>query len=286
MPELPEVETIKNDLRKKILNRKIKRVKVNLKRIVKSNFNEFLTFLSDNKITDIKRIGKLLIFKLAGKDNFLIIHLKMTGQLIYYWSGKIILGGHADKNTISDLPNKYTRVIIEFSNGGKLFFNDMRTFGYMKLVSRDELKKIIVQFGPEPGTKDFNFRYLKKLLSNRTANIKSLLLNQGLVAGIGNIYADEILFKAGVLPERPGGALGDDEIKKIQRAASRVIKTAIKYRGTTFNDYVDANGNTGNFLKRLKVYGRAGEKCKVCGGIVKKKKVAGRGTHYCAKCQS
>jgi len=286
MPELPEVETIKNDLRKKVISKKIKSIKVILKRTVKSNFNEFLTNLLDNKFISIERAGKLLIFELKSKEMFLLVHLKMTGQLIYSENGRIIPGGHADASTIKDLPNKYTRVIIEFCNGGKLFFNDTRTFGYMKLVGKKELDEIVSKFGPEPGAKEFNYKYLKKLLNKRTANIKSLLLNQQLIAGIGNIYADEILFKAGVAPERAANSLDENEIKKINIAAREILRAAIKYRGTTFNDYVDADGNTGNFLKKLKIYGREGKKCQVCGEIVKKKKTAGRGTHYCSKCQS
>jgi formamidopyrimidine-DNA glycosylase len=286
MPELPEVETIRRDLIKRIVNKKIVHLQILLKRAVKGNFSDFKKLLSGNSFKKIDRIGKLLIFSLKKGDKFLLIHLKMTGQLVYCRGNKLIGGGHSDNNEIDCLPNKHTRAIFEFSDKGKLYFNDLRTFGYLKIVDSDELTLVKSKFGIEPLDQDFNYAFLKGLLKNRKTNIKAILLNQNLISGIGNIYADEILFVSRVRPDRLVNTLNDKEIKAIARNAKLILEKAIKERGTTFNNYVDADGNQGNFVKLLKVYGRTGEKCKRCGGVVKKMKVAGRGTHYCAECQS
>jgi formamidopyrimidine-DNA glycosylase len=286
MPELPEIETIKNDLGKKIINKKIKDVEVGLNKIIRSNLGEFKSVLIGNKFIAIDRRGKLLIFKLASRDKTLLIHLKMTGQLIYCQKGKMIVGGHSLPKIESDLPNKYSHVIFYFSDGARLFFNDMRQFGYLKLVDRQELKKIIGTFGIEPLEKEFKLKNIKEILTGRKINIKAVLLNQQLIAGIGNIYADEILFEAGIRPNRLSGSLKDKEIKKVYQAIRVVLKKAVKYRGTTFNNYVDANGHKGNFIKFLKVYQREEEKCLRCKqGTIVKAKIAGRGTRFCPQCQ-
>ncbi len=297
MPELPEVETIVNDLNKKIINRKIENVQIKLARLIKNRKKNFLDFVIGNKFTKISRRGKLIIFyfktplsfsrKRESSNNklFMLIHLKMTGQLIYKNKNKIIAGGHSQDKTLDNLPNKYTHVIFDFSDRSQLLHNDLRQFGYLKLVNKKELDKILNKFGYEPLEPDFTFVNFKKLIKNRRKNVKAFLLDQSLVAGIGNIYADEVLFASGVHPERSVDDLRIEEIKKIYINIKRILKKAIKYRGTTFNDYRDADGNKGSFVKMLKVYGRDGEKCLVCGTIIKKIKAAGRGTRYCAKCQ-
>jgi len=285
MPELPEVETIKNDLKKRIPNIRISDINILLARTVKNNVRDFKKILADNKFADIDRVGKLLIFKLKRGGQFLLVHLKMTGQLIYRRRGFMVAGGHSDKSAILELPNKHTRVWLSFADGGRLFFNDLRTFGYMKLVDAAELKKVFGKFGLEPLDDKFNFAHLKNLFKARKTNIKALLLDQRLIAGLGNIYVDEALFRAGVLPWRRVNTLTDAEIRKIALSARAVLLSGIKYRGTTFNNYVDADGHKGNFVKQLKVYGRVGKKCVRCGGVIRKKKVAGRGTSYCEECQ-
>lgn len=286
MPELPEIETIKNDLRKKIVNKKIKDVEVRLNKIIRSNLGEFKSVLIGNKFIAIDRRGKLLILKLAGRDKTLLIHLKMTGQLLYCQDGRMIVGGHGLPKIEGDLPNKYSHVIFYFSDGARLFFNDMRQFGYLKLVGRQELEKTIGAFGIEPLSKGFKPESFKKILASKKTNIKAVLLNQRIVAGIGNIYSDEILFQAGVKPSRRASTLKKSEIEEIAKATKAVLKKAIKYRGTTFNDYVDADGQKGRFIKFLKVYQREGEKCPRCRqGIITKGKIAGRGTRFCPLCQ-
>lgn len=291
MPELPEVETIKGGLERKILGKKITGVKIRNRKIIKSQFNDFIKILLNNSFTAISRVGKLLILKLADKNNFLLIHLKMTGQLVYCFKDKLVAGGHslssrANLSGIGDqLPNKYSHVVFKFKSGAELFFNDMRRFGYLKIVNESELKKIIGEYGPEPLSRNFNVKRFREILAGRTTSIKAVLLNQKLIAGIGNIYADEILFAAQVRPNRRVNTLSAAEEKRIFQAVNRIIKRAIKYRGTTFNNYIDAAGRKGNFTKFLKVYGREGEECFRCSEILIKKKIASRGTRYCPRCQ-
>jgi formamidopyrimidine-DNA glycosylase len=285
MPELPEVETIKNDLKKKLLDKKISQVHVGLKRIVKGSLSNFKVSLSGRRFTDIERIGKLLIFTLNKNDNFLLVHLKMTGQLIYCQDNNIIAGGHSLPKIQGSLPNKYSHVYFVFEDGAHLFFNDMRTFGYMKIVSKDRLAEIKKKFGFEPLSKEFNLKAFENLLKGRKMNIKAFLLNQSFVAGIGNIYADEILYQAGILPSRSAETLSEGEVGKIFQVIKPILRAAIKHRGTTFNDYVDAQGNKGNYVSQLKVFGKDGSECKKCGTIIMKSKVAGRGTHFCSGCQ-
>jgi formamidopyrimidine-DNA glycosylase len=284
MPELPEVETIKKGLTQKILGLKIKEVKVLNQKIVRNGLENFYETLKDNKIKTIGRIGKLLIIGLEEK-NFLLIHLGMTGQLVYIDQKNIIAGGHNVPQR-GGLPNKWTRVILKFNNNVNLFYNDVRQFGYLKLVEAEELDKIKKRYGIEPLTKNFHWDDFKKIFWKRKTKIKNILLNQSLIAGIGNIYADEILFAAGIHPQRAANTLREEEIKNIFKATEVVLKKSIEHRGTTFSDYVDASGNQGGFVKFLKVYGRTGKKCLKCKqGIITKIKIAGRGTSFCPSCQ-
>ncbi len=293
MPELPEVETIRRDMSAKIVDKKILSVKVMDKKM--EGANKLIRLLTGNKIIAARRIGKLLIFDLNDKRHFLI-HLKMTGQLVYIDGDEIVAGGHPFKEgSVLErvggmLPNKHTRLSICFAAGkgddeGQLFFNDTRKFGYAKIVSSEELEIIEGGYGIEPLRKEFTLENLKKVIKNRKIAIKAAILDQKKVSGIGNIYADEILFASGIRPERKASSLKDAEIAKIHKEAERIIALAIKHRGTTFSDYVDGQGNKGGFVRFLKVYGRDGEKCPRCGRKISKKRVAGRGTHFCSFCQ-
>jgi formamidopyrimidine-DNA glycosylase len=282
MPELPEVETIRKDLKTRILNKKILKVEIFDKKIADNNVKKIV----NSFFVSAERIGKLLYFGLSN-DKFLLIHLKMTGQLILRpRNKKVIAGGHEQKGMETDnLPNKHTRVIIYIDTAGELFFNDLRRFGYVKVVDEKEMEIIKNKFGVEPLKKEFNFNNLKNIFKNKKANVKALLLNQSLIRGIGNIYADEILFRSKISPLREGGRLKEREIKEILKSSRYIIKEAIKKRGTTFSDYKDAKGNKGNYFPFLKVFGRKGEKCLDCGAVIVKIKTAGRGTHYCPRCQ-
>lgn len=284
MPELPEVETIVRDLDKRLRRKKIIAVEFLDKKFSQLSKGEVKKILG-RKVQAVRRRAKMIIFDLGG--DWLIIHLKMTGQLVYKIKTKIIAGGHPIINQGEKLPNKFSRVVFKFNDQSFLFFNDVRKFGWIKLLSGDEFSKFNQELGVEPLSSDFSLEYFKKVLSKRkNVRIKQALLDQKYVAGIGNIYADESLFVAHIKPFRRVKTLSAPEIKKLWQAIPKILNYAIKHRGTSFNDYVDAQGETGNFIKYLKVYGRAGEKCKTCGSPIKKIKLAGRGTHWCDHCQS
>lgn len=292
MPELPEVETVRRDLSKYLLGARFTTVKIiDFKNVAPAA--SFLTrFLTGKTITGFRRRGKLLIVDLDALDKHLLFHLKMTGQLIFIDDKTALAGGHSLSDSSfaasvgGQLPNKFTRARFSFADHGELFFNDLRKFGYIKLVNGEELKEILLNnYGPEPQDKAFTNAWLKKIFVKRSAPVKAVILNQKLIAGLGNIYADESLFMAGVNPVRPAMSLNDSEINLLQRAIVEVIKKAIKARGTTFRNFVDSRGQKGNYVSSLQVYGRQGQACYLCGHPLQKMKVAGRGTHYCQYCQ-
>lgn len=286
MPELPEVETIKNDLNKKVLNKRIIQVDVRQKKAIRGSLSIFVKTLLGKSFQKINRVGKLLIFKTKESEFYLLIHLKVTGQLIYCYKNGVVAGGHDfPKVEINKLPNKYSHVIFKFADLSQLFFNDMRKFGYLKIVSKKDLEKILAEYGLDPLSSSFKLNNFREIFKNKKTSVKAVLMDQKLIAGIGNIYADEILFQARIKPNRKVNTLKKEEIKNIFEAIKIVFKKAIKYRGTTFSDYVDASGNKGDFIRFLKVYRREGEKCEQCGNIIEKIKIAGRGTRYCNRCQ-
>ncbi len=292
MPELPEVETVRRDLVAHLLSKKIKTVTVLNPKTVGAHPEDFIKTLSGSFFVDISRRGKLLIFKLKQADTYLLVHLKMTGQLIYLSKDSEVSGGHSlsthsfEKAVGGELPNKYTRVIIAFADKSNLFFNDLRKFGYMKLVNQKELDAFILKnYGPEPLDKSFILNDFIAGLKKRRRNIKSVLLDQKLVAGLGNIYVDEVLFAAGVRPMRLSSDITKAEAIKIYQIIPKILSLAIKHRGTTFSNYVDSKGKRGNFSSMLQVYGRGKENCLKCSSAIIKTKIAGRGTHYCPNCQ-
>jgi formamidopyrimidine-DNA glycosylase len=291
MPELPEVETIRSDLKSSILNKKIQKIEILDDKVIGKDSKKGYFSLKGLKITAIERQGKLLAFLLSN-NKYLLTHLKMTGQLVLKDNKDIIAGGHSfsakDKSAAigSSLPNKHTRFVIYFSNKKALFFNDIRRFGYVSLVNEKEWLEIKSKYGPEPLKKEFTLSKLESIFKNRKAPIKATLLNQKLISGLGNIYVDEALFLAQVDPRRETKSLSKKELERLYKAIVKVIKEAIKYRGTTFSDYVDSKGKAGNFSNRLKVFGKQGDKCAKCDSVIKKIKVAGRGTHICENCQN
>lgn len=299
MPELPEVETIRRDLVKKIVNKKIVHVEIYNNKSVGALKTKFVQALTGNAVVGIERRGKLLIWRLKHGKERVLVHLKMTGQLIYVRinpakggsvsGGKVelVAGGHKlSESDIENLPNKHTRVAFVFSDGGELFFNDLRLFGYMKLADEKMVSKALAGFGPEPLTKDFTFAYFSSLFAKRgRAPVKALLLNQELIAGLGNIYADEVCFCAGVRPTRRAGAVTKKEQKKLFECIPKILEEALFHRGTTFRNFLDSSGRKGNYTDFLRVYDRDGKPCKTCGTIIKKTRAAGRGTHFCPTCQ-
>lgn len=285
MPELPEVETIRRDLAQVIIGKKITDVVVLDTKPVKDGKKKFLAALKNKTIKNIDRIGKLMMVELSGKI-FLLIHLKMTGQLMYQHKQIFIEGGHSLSARPSILPDAYTWVIWTLNNGGKLYFNDMRKFGYLKIVTVKEKEKIVAGYGPEPLTKNFTRKKFISILENRSAPIKAILLNQALIAGIGNIYADEVCFEAGVFPGTRANQLGLAEKNRLYVAINKILKKAIKYKGTTFKNYVSAHGKKGNFSDFLQVYKRDKKECFRCvQGKIANIKIAGRSSRYCPVCQ-
>ncbi len=286
MPELPEVETIKRDLKNAVLNNKIIAVQINKKASIKeTSRKKFISELTGSRFTKIERVGKLLIFFLH-ENKYLLIHLKMTGQLIYVkkQDEQVVAGGHPEPESLKSLKNKHTRVEFEFSDRSRLYFNDMRRFGYMQLASQKQLDKILSQYGLRPFSRQFTLEnFIDALKTSRT--IKAALMNQKIIAGIGNIYADEACFEAGVRPDKKANELSESEFINLHRSIIKVLKKAIEKKGTSFSNYLNADGRPGYNADFLRVYGRAGKKCRCCGVEIKKKKVAGRGTHYCPDCQ-
>lgn len=297
MPELPEVETIVRDLAKYLPGKTIKEIKV----LNKKTWLAKPQSVAGSKIKKVWRRGKQIIIDLSS-DKHLVVHLKMTGQLIWTHSTsfdlaqdrslragvkkKLVVGGHPIMGVGQDLPNKFTRVVFKLSNGGQLFFNDVRKFGYIKLVSDKDLAEISAGLGLEPLAKGFNDKKLKIALAKKSkAKIKPALLDQTKVAGIGNIYADESLWLAKILPSRTAASLKDEEWAALAKAIVKVLRLSIAHRGTSFSNYRDAQGDSGRFIKKLQVYGRHHEACRRCGHPISKSKLGGRGTHWCAKCQ-
>ncbi len=278
MPELPEVETIKLELNKLIAGKKIKSVDINLPKQVQGDRKKFLKVVAGAKVRAVRRRAKIIIFDLANGWH-LIFHLKLTGQLIYQ--------GHQEKSGKNQgvLPNKYSHVIFNFSDGSKLFFNDLRQFGWVRLVADKELEKINAEFGPEPLDKNFTFEKFKNILSKKKSVIKVLLMDQSFLAGIGNIYAQEALFCAGIKPTRPAHKISEHELRKLYNCLRQILKLAIGKKGTSADNYVDAFGREGKMINYLKVYGRLGEKCKRCRAILKQIKQGARSTVYCGECQ-
>ena len=272
MPELPEVETIKRQLNKKIKDKKIKSVRINLAKFLKTNKKTFKKAVEGTKIKGVKRRAKLLIIELDN-DYALVVHLKMTGQLIYP-DGEI---------------TKHTHLIYTFSDNSQLLHNDMRQFGWVKLLKKEDLKKYLEEkeaYGPEPLAKDFTLKLFKDLLKKKSqAQIKPLLMNQQFVAGIGNVYSDEILFYVQVKPTRKVKDLTQKEIEKIFKGIKEILPQAISKRGTSSDNYVDTNGKEGRFVPFLKVYQRAGQSCLRCGAEIERQKIGGRSAHFCPKCQ-
>ncbi len=282
MPELPEVETIRRGLEKAIVGMTIDSVEVLDEKPIRNSVQDFEVQVIGQVIDSIERVGKLILIKLKS-EMYLAVHLKMTGQLVY--EGKInrVEGGHEIKGQVG---NKYTRVVFGFTDGSKLFFNDLRKFGYLHLINEEEKVLVEKKFGPDPTRGELTLEVFQEILKGRRGCLKALLLNQQMIAGIGNIYADETCFQAGVMPDRRVDSLSASEIEKLQKAIVAILKKAVECKGTTFRNYADSDGKSGNYSDHLFVFDRKGENCLVCGGLILKQKTAGRGTHYCKNCQS
>ena len=268
MPELPEVETIVRDLRHSLVGQKITGVAIYWERTVdRPSPEEFRTRLVGQRILAVGRRGKFVVLHLEQGD--LIVHLRMTGQLLVAPAEAAPEGRHL-------------RVVLAL-DGRRLLYNDARKFGRMYLV--DDAEEVLGELGPEPLEGGFTAERLAACLGRRRGAVKSLLLDQKVLAGIGNIYADEALHMAGIAPQRPACALSQDEIAALCRAIRGELERGIRNRGTTLSDYRDAAGREGEHRGYLRVYGRAGQPCLRCGGEIVRARVGGRSSYHCPACQ-
>jgi len=270
MPELPEVETIKRDLTKLIVDKKILDIKTDSVKQVQPSLGVVKKAVMGTTIKKIGRRAKLLqVFLSNGK--ILVVHLKLTGRLLV-----------RDKN---DPQDDWQRVLITLSGGKELRFCDLRKFGWIKLLDARNWTLEAEKFGPEPFSKEFTIICLKKIFSKTRRAIKIVLMDQNKIAGIGNIYASEALFLAKIDPRKSAKQLGNQAIEQLKKAIIKVLKAGIKYRGASDHDYLDALGQKGSYQDHFLVYGREGKKCFDCKGKVAKIKLSGRGTYFCPKCQ-
>ena len=287
MPELPEVETVRLQLLSKIRGKTFKSVTIYHPKTV--NYDDrFALKLRGKVVKHIDRIGKLLIFSFRDEsDLFLLAHLKMTGQFFLVDKTEITGGGHSPTTkSMEKLPNKHTRVGFVFTDNTKLFFNDMRLFGFTKLVDSAAVELAKAKFGPEPLAPDFNAKDLYQTLQKRRTAIKAALLNQSLIAGLGNIYVDEVLFRSGIRPTRRADHLTKREVGLLVKHSREILEKAISVGGTTFQHFLDTGGENGNYKDYLLVFGKENTPCPKCGTIIKKIRCAGRGTHFCPHCQT
>lgn len=306
MPELPEVETIVRDLRRKIIGRKIKSVWFDLPfqislqetwkgkpRFIKApKLGDFIKQIKGLKIIDVQRRAKNILIYFTD-EKMILIHQKMTGHLLY---GKWKI--NKVKNTkqlvqsiltgaMRDRVNDFIHLIIYFDNGWQLALSDMRKFAKVVFGNKKEIEdlKELRELGPEPLERDFNFKKFKEAVGNKTGKIKQVLMDPYVIAGIGNIYSDDILWEAKIYPFQSAKTLKDVELKKVFLSIKKILTQAVKLRGTSFSDYRDVEGKKGYYVDKRRVYQREGEKCLRCGGVIKRVKMGGRSAHFCPNCQ-
>lgn len=288
MPELPEVETVRLGLNNLLPGRKVAKVEHNNPKSFPNAAAAVNKYLIGAEVVAIRRRAKVLLVELSSKYS-LVIHLKMTGQLVFRAPGGERFGaGHPSDSLIGELPDKSTRVIFTFVDGSKLFFNDQRKFGWVLLLPTAEVPQIdfFKKIGPEPLSTDFTWAQLRERLNRRTnTNIKAALLDQTVIAGVGNIYADESLWGAKIHPSTLVKDLSDVKIKKLYDSLVAVLELAIEKGGSTDKNYVNAEGKRGSYLTFANVFRRDGSACPRCGATIIKLRVAGRGTHICPQCQ-
>lgn len=264
MPELPEVETIRLGLENNLVGKTFS----NLEILSHKSFIGDSKILIGKKIISFSRQGKQIVIHLSN-NYLLVVHLKMTGQLVF------------------STPNKYTRLIFTFTDKSKLFFNDLRKFGWIRLIKKEELSDLQKNLGVDLLDKNFTFKYFSSVLKKSKKPIKTVLLDQTKFAGIGNIYASEALFLAKIYPLKPADKISPLKIKSLYSAILKIIKESIKHGGSTARDkgYLKSTGEAGTHQNYFQVYQREGEPCFDCKGLVKRIKTAGRSTFFCPSCQ-
>lgn len=271
MPEIAEVETVRRTLKNLVLNKEITDIIVLYDKIIESDLDEFKKVLLGKKIIDIKRIGKWLLFDLD--THYLLSHLRMEGKFFVYSSDNDIV--------------KHEHIIIRFKDNTDLRYHDTRKFGRMNLVKKEDLYEVeaIKKQGIEPISDKLTKEYLYSKFSKKNIPIKTLLLDQTIISGLGNIYANEVLFQALINPHRLGSSLTIKDCEAIKNACRDIITRAINDGGTTIKSYTSSLGVTGRFQQHLMVHKRENEKCKICNNLIVNEKIGGRSTYYCQTCQ-
>ncbi len=275
MPELPEVQTVVTGLNKMLRNKKIVNTHIYDEMVIGYPEKEdFISLSEGKKIKSLTRRGKYIIINFSDNEHKLVIHLRMSGKLLY--------------KKRNDEKDKHTHVIFEFDDDTDLRFNNIRKFGRLYIITENELEEAgnLSNLGIEPLSDDFTLDLFEGMLDGRKGMIKPLIMNQEFIAGVGNIYADEALFMANIRPDRKANTLSEQEIEDLYNAIRKILKKGIKMGGTSVSDYVNALGKSGKFQHELNVYKKEGEKCEKCGEAIEKKKVSGRSARYCPNCQN
>jgi formamidopyrimidine-DNA glycosylase len=273
VPELPEVETV------------VRQVGVVLPGKVIKEFQGGDMDVVGKRIGQVSRKQKIIVMELETSE-VVLVHLKMTGQLIFMGNNhERLVGGHPTADWVGELPSKHTRVVITFSDGSKLFFNDQRKFGWMRLVDSGQWSVIREKMPPDVVDEGFTVEYLTKVLSRSGRAVKLVILDQDKIGGMGNIYANDALNMANINPKNPANQLKTDAVKRLYAAMKTVIEKGIELGGASYSHFVGIEGVGGQYQNHFLVYGREGEKCRQCGGEIKKLILGGRGTYYCSGCQ-
>jgi len=288
MPELPEVETVRIGLSGLLPKRRITAVSHDWPKSFPNAEGDVDRFLVGAAVQDVRRRAKVLIIDLDS-DYSLVIHLKMTGQLVFRSPAANFGAGHPNDSLVGELPDKSTRVTFTFEDDSKLFFNDQRKFGWVRLLPTLEIENLdfFKKVGPEPLSDDFAADdFITRLLRRKTSGIKAVLLDQTVIAGVGNIYADESLWAAKIHPETKVQDVPAAKLKMLYTELRKILQLSIEKGGSTDRNYVNHEGKKGSYLTFAQVFRRGGKPCSRCGTTIIKTRAAGRGTHLCPTCQN
>jgi len=288
MPELPEVETVRRGLSELIIGKVVLATQNDTAKGFPNTDADVKVFLLGATVIAVRRRAKVLMIDLSTEYS-LVIHLKMTGQLVFVSKDERFGAGHPNDSLVNALPDKSTRVIIEFQDGSKLFFNDQRKFGWVKLIPTTEIPELpfMKKVGPEPLEPDFTAeQFAARFARCGRTNIKAAILDQSVVAGVGNIYADESLWGAKIHPKRLVATITEQEFTDLYIDLRAVMNLSIQKGGSSNRNYVNAEGKRGSYMDFARVFRREGLSCPRCGTTIEKLRVAGRGTHICPYCQT
>jgi formamidopyrimidine-DNA glycosylase len=287
MPELPEVETVRTGLARLLPGLVVTSADHDWPKSFPNAAADVQQFLIGAKVVAVKRRAKVLLIELSSQYS-LVVHLKMTGQLVFRGQAESFGAGHPNDSLVGKLPDKSTRVTLVFTDDSRLFFNDQRKFGWMRLLPTSEVMNLdfFRKVGPEPLAADFTWQRLReRLMRRQNSNIKAVLLDQAVIAGVGNIYADEALWGAKIHPATLVRDLSATKLHRLYDELIYVLKLSIEKGGSSDKNYVNAEGKRGSYLSFARVFRREGQACPRCGTTIIKTRVAGRGTHLCPKCQ-